>query len=101
MNHDGNILEEIVKCWFLKPIRSKAMKIGSMNEKYVFTAIVGFLTNMCSSEIEVVTKPETFGLIVQQKSKWLATSVDGIIELKYKNSNEVFIPPLEIKTFSN
>ena len=25
-NHDGNILEEIVKCWFLKPIRSEAMK---------------------------------------------------------------------------
>ena len=28
LNHDGNVLDEIVKCWFLKPIRSKAMKLG-------------------------------------------------------------------------
>ena len=54
-----------------------------MTENYVFKAIVGFLRNECSPEIEVVSQPDSIGLIVQRQSKWLATSVDGIIELKY------------------
>ena len=62
---DGTILDEIVKCWFMKPLkRTKPMRLGIVNEESVIKSLSSFITtNADSSFISVTKDPVLFGLV--------------------------------------
>ena len=100
-NDDGTIMDEIIKCWFLKPLkRSKAMKLGSVNEHDVLKSLTSFLITH-DKELEVTIQPICFGLVTKKRDRWLSTSADGIMECRLGQELISKITPIEIKTFSD
>ena len=39
----GDLVGDLLKCWFLEPVRSESMKVGSNNEELVLNALPSFL----------------------------------------------------------
>ena len=40
----GDLVGDLLKCWFLEPVRSESMKVGSNNEELVLNALPSFFT---------------------------------------------------------
>ena len=59
---EGTVMDEIVKCWFLKPLNhNKALRLGTVNEESVRKALHQFLISE-SIDLEVEeSDPCSFG----------------------------------------
>lgn len=92
-------LERLAKAWFMKPIVNRtALKLGSVNESFVLHAIKNL--NQFDPHVKVIEGPYEFGLVRRGDKPWLATSVDGMMELSIYNADPITCA-VEIKTMTS
>jgi hypothetical protein len=93
----GDLIGDLLKCWFLEPVRSESMKIGSNNENLVLAALPSFFTQTVPVWALDNQKTSLFewqdaiqiGLVCLRNKPYMATSVDQLVRVVLKQ-----IPPL-------
>jgi hypothetical protein len=91
-------LERLANCWFMRPLVNKsALKLGSKNEGFVFKSVTNI--SVINPDVQVHEGPFEFGLVRRSDKPWLATSVDGLVELSLGGEAH-FQCVIEIKTMT-
>lgn len=110
------LLRDVMKTWFMKPVKTVSLKLGSLNETFILPKVPEFF-NAYSELIarqgqKLIWKEQReFGLTHLQGSPFIATSVDavGILEIQQIDiaadlnvdfdSVQIFVP-IELKTMT-
>ena len=86
-SHDpGDVMGDIFKCWFLEPVRTESMKVGSQNETKVLAALPREFNNLVSEWALSSKSQITFqwvdaidvGLLCLKNARYIGTSVDKL-----------------------
>ena len=93
----GDIIGDLVKCWFLKPIRSDSMKSGTLNEDLIQTALPRFFARavtqwVLSSQREFLfewLEAIEVGLVCLKNKRYMGTSADLLVRVSMTP-----VPPL-------
>ena len=92
----ASIEQVLHSCWFMSPLKKKALNVGKWNEPVVHSEFDDFMKN--SGGPSVVARRETVGLLSSRTEPLLATSVDGLCVLREGANYSVAV--MEIKTRS-
>ena len=93
-----SVVENVLKKWFMKPLKMKSFSLGTVNEDLVMQGICPFLMK---NNFNTVSGPHEVGLIVRETKPWLAASLDGVIQIQKFNDEEnmgTITAAVEIKT---
>ena len=94
-----NPFENVLCAWFMKPVTNWiALKLGQVNEDIVLCCLPAFLRRHCS--VTLLHSPIEFGLLVRNENPYIATSVDGYVEIEL-TEGEVVHCAVEIKTMAS
>ena len=86
-SHDpGDVMGDIFKCWFLEPVCTESMKVGSQNETKVLAALPREFNNLVSEWALSSKSQITFqwvdaidvGLLCLKNARYIGTSVDKL-----------------------
>ena len=91
-------LDHLARSWFMKPLAKRhCLGLGAVNGSCVLQAVKNI--HIFDSNVSVQRYPLEFGLVHRTDKPWLATLVDGFLDI---NVHGVIHPTdLEIKTMSS
>lgn len=93
---------KIIEKWYLKPITTSSMKVGSANERNILARLPDFVSQSSQFQVENIIERGLITISSTQGSQArLATSNDALIQLKKNPENININAAVELKTHSS
>lgn len=86
--------------WFMKPVQTRAMNTGSLNENRISAWLMHWLEKESHSKFSVCGIRK-YGLVSHKEKPWLATSVDSMLALYSTEDSKTELVIGEYKTRSS